>query len=101
VATPRAISPDGIEGDVKAAQRGDLDAYGRIFVRFQDIAFAVALARLREPAVAQDVAQEAPRARMLRGRTVRGTRPSTWPGVRAIRRSSRRCRGPWRDESHR
>ncbi|PYN81118.1 MAG: hypothetical protein DMD96_10790 [Candidatus Rokuibacteriota bacterium] len=59
MATPRAISPDGIEGDVKAAQRGDLDAYGRIFVRFQDIAFAVALARLREPAVAQDVAQEA------------------------------------------
>ena len=44
---------------MKAAQRGDLDAYGRIFIRFQDMAFAVALARLREPAVAQDVAQEA------------------------------------------
>ena len=44
---------------VRAARRGDGDAFGRIVRRFQDIAFAGAYARLGDVHLAQDAAQDA------------------------------------------
>lgn len=44
---------------VMAAQQGNNDAFGQIVGRFQDMAFASAYALLRNPAAAQDAAQDA------------------------------------------
>ncbi|MBV7331865.1 sigma-70 family RNA polymerase sigma factor [Chloroflexi bacterium TSY] len=44
---------------VTAAQEGDLNAFSAIVVRFQDMAFATAYARLGDAHLAEDVAQEA------------------------------------------
>lgn len=44
---------------VYAAQNGDLDAFDKIIKRFQDMAFAVAYARLGDRFLAEDAAQEA------------------------------------------
>lgn len=44
---------------VEAAQRGDVDAFGELAVRFQDMAVALALGSLGNLAGAQDCAQEA------------------------------------------
>ena len=44
---------------VRAAQRGDHDAFGRIVTRFQNMAYAVSCAMLNDTATAQDAAQEA------------------------------------------
>ena len=44
---------------VKLAQQGNLDAYGTLVVRFQDMAYGYAYARLGDQHLAEDVAQEA------------------------------------------
>jgi F-type H+-transporting ATPase subunit beta len=44
---------------VVSAQEGDKDAFGKIVTRFQDMAYAVAYAMLRDPYLAEDAAQEA------------------------------------------
>jgi RNA polymerase sigma factor (sigma-70 family) len=44
---------------VVAAQRGDLDAFGRLIGRFQDMAYALAYVRLGDSDLAEDAAQEA------------------------------------------
>ncbi|MCL5996613.1 MAG: sigma-70 family RNA polymerase sigma factor [Chloroflexi bacterium] len=44
---------------VRAAQRGDHDAFGHIVTRFQRMAYAVSCAMLGDAATAQDAAQEA------------------------------------------
>lgn len=43
---------------VSRAQAGDRSAYGQLVERFQPTVYAVALARLRNPAEAQELAQE-------------------------------------------
>jgi RNA polymerase sigma-70 factor, ECF subfamily len=43
---------------VLRAQEGDRDAYGELVVRFQGAVFAMALARVRDPLEAQELAQE-------------------------------------------
>src|SRR5215475_13754054 len=43
---------------VVKAQQGDRTAYGELVERFQPTVYAVALARLRNPAEAQELAQE-------------------------------------------
>src|SRR6516162_10396901 len=43
---------------VLRAQQGDRTAYGELVERFQPTVYAVALARLRNPAEAQELAQE-------------------------------------------
>src|SRR4051795_1985740 len=43
---------------VLRAQTGDREAYGQLVERFQPTVYAVALARLRNPAEAQELAQE-------------------------------------------
>jgi RNA polymerase sigma-70 factor (ECF subfamily) len=43
---------------VQRAQAGDRAAYGRLVERFQPAVYAVALARLRDPGEAQELAQE-------------------------------------------
>ena len=43
---------------VERAQAGDRQAYGELVERFQPTVYAVALARLRNPAEAQELAQE-------------------------------------------
>jgi RNA polymerase sigma factor (sigma-70 family) len=45
--------------DLGAARAGSVEAYGRIISNFQDMAFAVALARLSDPWAAEDMTQEA------------------------------------------
>jgi RNA polymerase sigma factor (sigma-70 family) len=45
--------------DIAAARAGETRAYARIVRHFQDMAFAVALARLADPHAAEDAAQEA------------------------------------------
>jgi RNA polymerase sigma-70 factor (ECF subfamily) len=47
-----------IEDLVERAQAGDRAAYGELIERFQPTVYAVALARLRNPAEAQELAQE-------------------------------------------
>src|SRR4029453_2075711 len=44
---------------VLAAQRGDLDAFGRVVERFQKMAYAVAYATVGDTHLAEDAAQEA------------------------------------------
>ena len=44
---------------VKLAQQGDLDAFGTLVVRFQDMAYGYAYSRLGDSHLAEDVAQEA------------------------------------------
>ncbi len=44
---------------VMAAQQGDREAFGRIVLRFQDMAYAGAYTLVGDPDLAQDVAQEA------------------------------------------
>lgn len=44
---------------VKLAQQGDLEAYGTLVKRFQDMAYGYAYARLDDVQLAEDVAQEA------------------------------------------
>src|SRR5712692_1735720 len=43
---------------VTRAQAGDRSAYGELVTRFQPAVYAVALARLRNPSEAQELAQE-------------------------------------------
>src|SRR6476619_1093183 len=43
---------------VQLAQTGNREAYGQLVERFQPTVYAVALARLRNPAEAQELAQE-------------------------------------------
>jgi len=43
---------------VERAQRGDRGAYGELVERFQPTVYAIALARLRNPTEAQELAQE-------------------------------------------
>src|SRR5437660_656503 len=43
---------------VEKARAGDRAAYGELVQRFQPVVYAVALARLRNPAEAQELAQE-------------------------------------------
>src|SRR5262245_23580081 len=50
---------DDLKTLVLAAQRGDLDAFGRVVERFQKMAYAVAYATVGDAHLAQDVAQEA------------------------------------------
>ena len=44
---------------VKAAQTGDLDAFGKLVQRFQDMAYGYGLSLLGDFHLAQDAAQEA------------------------------------------
>jgi RNA polymerase sigma factor (sigma-70 family) len=44
---------------VLSAQAGDADAFARLVQRYQDFAYAAALARVGDPQLAQDIAQEA------------------------------------------
>src|SRR5215212_6269220 len=44
---------------IRGAQRGDLDAFGEVVVRFQDLAYAVAYSIVGDAHLAQDAAQEA------------------------------------------
>jgi RNA polymerase sigma factor (sigma-70 family) len=55
----REAAVDELEGLVVAARTGALKAYGQIVLRFQDMAYAAALARLGDHHLAQDAAQEA------------------------------------------
>ncbi|MBT4504689.1 MAG: sigma-70 family RNA polymerase sigma factor, partial [Gemmatimonadetes bacterium] len=48
-----------LDGLVRAAQRGESEAFGRIVVRFQNMAYASAYAQLGDFHLAQDAAQEA------------------------------------------
>ena len=50
---------EDIEALVVRAQAGDLDAYGRIVCRFQDMAFGYAYTILGDLHLAEDAAQEA------------------------------------------
>src|SRR5262245_32088041 len=50
---------DSLTDLVIRAQAGDLDAYGRLVERTQTMAYAVARSVLRDPALAEDAAQEA------------------------------------------
>jgi RNA polymerase sigma-70 factor (ECF subfamily) len=52
------MSWDEIKGLVERAQAGDRAAYGELIERFQPTVYAVALGRLRNPAEAQELAQE-------------------------------------------
>jgi RNA polymerase sigma-70 factor (ECF subfamily) len=52
------MSWDEIKTLVERAQTGDRAAYGQLVERFQPTVYAVALARLRNPAEAQELAQE-------------------------------------------
>ncbi len=47
-----------IETLVLRAQQGDRQAYGELFVRFHPTVYAIALARLRNPTEAEELAQE-------------------------------------------
>ena len=47
-----------IETLVLRAQKGDREAYGELFVRFHPTVYAIALARLRNPTEAEELAQE-------------------------------------------
>ena len=49
---------DEITNLVNRAQAGERSAYGELVQRFQPTVYAVALARLRNPAEAQELAQE-------------------------------------------
>jgi RNA polymerase sigma factor (sigma-70 family) len=53
------VCVDELPSIVTAAQHGDIDAFTELVRRYQDLAFATAYARLRDPHLAQDVAQEA------------------------------------------
>ena len=46
-----------LDGLVRAAQRGESEAFGRIVVRFQNMAYASAYAQLGDFHLAQDAAQ--------------------------------------------
>ena len=50
---------DSLNDLVRRAQAGDVEAYGRLVQATQTMAYAVALGVVREPALAQDAAQEA------------------------------------------
>ena len=52
------MTPNEITELVLKAQAGDRTAYGELVERFQPTVYAVALARLRNPAEAQELAQE-------------------------------------------
>jgi RNA polymerase sigma-70 factor (ECF subfamily) len=52
------MSWDEIKVLVERAQTGDREAYGQLIERFQPTVYAVALARLRNPTEAQELAQE-------------------------------------------
>src|ERR1700758_1099093 len=52
------MSWDEIKILVERAQAGDREAYGQLIERFQPTVYAVALARLRNPTEAQELAQE-------------------------------------------
>lgn len=52
------MSWDEITERVERAQSGDRAAYGELVERFQPTVYAVALARLRNPSEAQELAQE-------------------------------------------
>jgi RNA polymerase sigma-70 factor (ECF subfamily) len=52
------MSQNEITELVQRAQAGDREAYGQLVERFQPTVYAVALARLRNPAEAQELAQE-------------------------------------------
>jgi RNA polymerase sigma factor (sigma-70 family) len=48
-----------VEQEILAARGGDLDAYSRLVVRFQDMAYGYALAQLGDRGDAEDAAQDA------------------------------------------
>src|SRR5437899_9748409 len=52
------MTPNEIIELVQKAQTGDRQAYGELVERFQPTVYAVALARLRNPAEAQELTQE-------------------------------------------
>lgn len=56
---PDRLSTNPDEADVRAAVEGDLEAYGRIVERYQDVALRAAWLIVRDQAAAQDVCQEA------------------------------------------
>lgn len=56
---PLIVTGQALSKVVEAAQRGDVDAFGELAVRFQDMAVALALGSLGDLAGAQDCAQEA------------------------------------------
>src|SRR5438105_13842757 len=53
-----AMTWNELTGVVERARAGDRSAYGELVERFQPTVYAVALARLRNPAEAQELAQE-------------------------------------------
>lgn len=55
----RTSQTDGIHQLVVAARGGDLDAYGQLVERLQDVAYAAAYAQLGDYHLAQDAAQDA------------------------------------------
>ncbi len=52
------MTPIDIETLVVRARSGDREAYGELFVRFHPTVYAIALARLRNPTEAEELAQE-------------------------------------------
>ncbi len=53
------VTPDDAIHDLNAAAQGDDDAFGRVVVRYQDMAYACAFAYLGDTHGAQDASQEA------------------------------------------
>jgi RNA polymerase sigma-70 factor (ECF subfamily) len=58
IGTGAIMSWNEILALVERAQAGDREAYGELVARFQPVVYAVALARLRNPAEAQELTQE-------------------------------------------
>ncbi|MBK8021686.1 MAG: sigma-70 family RNA polymerase sigma factor [Chloroflexi bacterium] len=70
--------PDDEAQLVRAAQRGDLDAFNTLVLRYQDSAFTLAYRLLNDRAVAADVAQEAMITAFQRLRSLRGENFRAW-----------------------
>src|SRR5215207_11254431 len=63
---------------IKAAQRGDLDAFNALILRYQNLLFGIALRMLNDEDTASDAVQEALISAFSKFRTFRGGSLRSW-----------------------
>ena len=63
---------------IKAAQRGDLDAFNALILRYQNLLFGIALRMLNDEDIASDAVQEALISAFNKFRTFRGGSLRSW-----------------------
>jgi RNA polymerase sigma-70 factor (ECF subfamily) len=77
---------------IKAAQRGDLDAFNALILRYQNLLFGIALRMLGDEDIASDAVQEALISGFSKFRTFRGGSLRSWLAVNACYDEMRRKR---------